>query len=84
MKSTPKRIALLEILDDEWVYLSPEDIWHRMKKRFRSIGLPTVYRNLEELPDGQCWWTIRANHLRLDGSFAEERLADLLAEEVGL
>jgi Fe2+ or Zn2+ uptake regulation protein len=49
LKSTPKRIALLSILDAERVYLSPEDIWNRMKKRFRSIGLPTVYRNLDEL-----------------------------------
>ena len=52
LKSTPKRVGLLEILDDERVYLSPEDIWHRMKKRFRTLGLPTVYRNLEELHEG--------------------------------
>jgi len=52
LKATPKRIALLEVLDDEPVYLSPEDIWHRMKKRFGRLGLPTVYRNLEELYEG--------------------------------
>ncbi len=49
LKSTPKRLALLEILDSEHVYLSPEDIWKRMKRRFRQLGLPTVYRNLDEL-----------------------------------
>jgi len=52
LKTTPKRIALLEILDDEKVYLSPEAIWKKMQKRFRSIGLPTVYRILEELHEG--------------------------------
>lgn len=52
LKSTPKRIALLEILDGEKVYLSPEAIWKKMQKRFRSIGLPTVYRILEELHEG--------------------------------
>ena len=52
LKSTPKRIALLKILDEERVYLSPEDIWHRMQKKFRSVGLPTIYRNLEELHAG--------------------------------
>lgn len=52
LKATPKRIALLEVLDDESVYLSPEDIWHRMKKRFGRLGLPTVYRNLDELYAG--------------------------------
>jgi Fe2+ or Zn2+ uptake regulation protein len=49
LKSTPKRLAILEVLDEEHVYLSPEDIWTRLKSRFRSIGLPTVYRNLEDL-----------------------------------
>ncbi len=52
LKSTPKRVALLKVLDDERVYLSPEDIWFRMKKKFRRLGLPTVYRNLEELYAG--------------------------------
>lgn len=52
LKSTPKRIALLEILDDEMVYLSPEAIWKKMQKRFKSIGLPTVYRILDELNEG--------------------------------
>ncbi|NJD55769.1 MAG: transcriptional repressor [Nitrospirae bacterium] len=52
LKSTPKRIAMLEVLDDEQVYLSPEDIWLRLKKRFRTLGLPTVYRNLEGLFEG--------------------------------
>jgi Fe2+ or Zn2+ uptake regulation protein len=52
LKTTPRRIALLEILDDEQGYLSPEDVWMRMKRKFRSLGLPTVYRNLEELHEG--------------------------------
>jgi len=52
LKSTPKRIALLEILDDEKIYLSPESIWKKMQKKFNSIGLPTVYRILDELHEG--------------------------------
>ncbi len=52
LKSTPKRIALLEILDAEKVYLSPEAIWKKLQARFKSIGLPTVYRILEELHEG--------------------------------
>lgn len=52
LKVTPKRIAVLEILAGEFVYLGPDEIWKKMKKRFRRIGLPTVYRNLEELAAG--------------------------------
>lgn len=49
LKATPKRIAMLEILAAESRYLSPVDVWQKMKQRFAQIGLPTVYRNLEEL-----------------------------------
>lgn len=51
LKITPKRLALLDILMNESSYLSPEEIWQSMKKQFRRIGLPTVYRNLEELSE---------------------------------
>lgn len=52
LKATPKRLAILDILSSEKVYLSPEDVWTKLKERFSAIGLPTVYRNLEELAGG--------------------------------
>lgn len=52
LKATPKRVAILEILASESRYLSPDDVWQRMKQRFAQVGLPTVYRNLEELARG--------------------------------
>ena len=52
LKATPKRLAILEILSQEMIYLSPEEVWEKMKQRFTKIGLPTVYRNLEDLSRG--------------------------------
>ena len=52
LKETPKRRALLEVLADEPGFLSPEEVWRALKVRFETIGLPTVYRNLEELSGG--------------------------------
>ena len=52
LKETPKRRAVLEVLADEPGFLSPEEVWHALKDRFETIGLPTVYRNLEELATG--------------------------------
>jgi Fur family transcriptional regulator, ferric uptake regulator len=49
MKATPKRIAILEILAEKPIYLNPEEVWIKMKERFNRIGLPTIYRNLEDL-----------------------------------
>jgi len=51
LKITPKRLALLDILMNESSYLSPEEIWSKMKKQFGRIGLPTIYRILEELSE---------------------------------
>ncbi len=51
LKITPKRLAILDILMNEAAYLSPEEIWTKMKKQFRRIGLPTIYRNLGELSE---------------------------------
>lgn len=52
LKITPKRLEILSILDSEQNFKSPEEIWKLMKKKFKKIGLPTVYRNLEELAEG--------------------------------
>ena len=52
LKVTPKRLAILEVLKNESVYLSPEEIWRKLRKQFSRVGLPTVYRNLEELAQG--------------------------------
>lgn len=49
LKATPKRLAIMEIMAKEKTYLNPEEIRSRLKERFKNIGLPTVYRNLEEL-----------------------------------
>ncbi len=51
LKATPKRLAILRLLSEASVYLGPQDIWERLRKEFVSLGLPTVYRNLEELVD---------------------------------
>lgn len=52
LKATPKRLAILRLLSQESTYVSPEEIWQKLRGRFGAIGLPTVYRNLEELAAG--------------------------------
>lgn len=49
LKATPKRLAILALLGEEMTYVSPDELWQRLKGEFGRIGLPTVYRNLEEL-----------------------------------
>lgn len=52
LKATPKRLAILSLLAEELSYASPEEVWRKLQMNFGSIGLPTVYRNLEELANG--------------------------------
>ncbi len=52
LKATPKRLAILNLLAEESVYTSPEEIWRKLQGKFGRLGLPTVYRNLEELAAG--------------------------------
>lgn len=51
LKATPGRLALLQTLAESSIYLSAEEVWSKLKERPRGAGLPTVYRNLEELAE---------------------------------
>ena len=49
MKLTPKRKAIISFLHEEWKYYTPTEIWEELKKEFSKLGLPTVYRILQQL-----------------------------------
>lgn len=53
LKATPRRLEVMHCLEGEQVYLSAEEVWHRVKPRLGSIGLPTVYRILDELAEAR-------------------------------
>jgi len=52
LKVTPKRLAILDFLSRTGTYVSPEEVRQNLREQFASIGLPTVYRNLDELASG--------------------------------
>lgn len=49
LKVTPKRLEVMNCLRTEQAYLSADEVWNRIKPKLGSIGLPTVYRILDEL-----------------------------------
>lgn len=49
LKATPQRLAILDIMQGEKVFLAPDELQTRLRARRGRIGLPTVYRNLEEM-----------------------------------
>ncbi len=52
LKVTPKRVAILDFMARTGSYVSPEEVRQKLQEQFTSIGLPTVYRNLDELAEG--------------------------------
>lgn len=36
LKITPKRLAILDILSKEPIFMSPEEIWKKMRSRFKK------------------------------------------------
>ena len=51
LKSTPKRISIIEIFYQQNKSLTPEDVYAKLRKKFTQCGLPGVYRNLESLTE---------------------------------
>ena len=48
LKITPKREAILDFFLKNKIYATPEEVWKSLKNNFKKLGLPTIYRNLEE------------------------------------
>ena len=43
---------MLEVMAGEGAFLSAEQVWTKVRARIKRVGLPTVYRILEELAEG--------------------------------
>ena len=51
LKKTPKRIEILRVMNSKNTYFSPQELWALLKKKFKKIGLPTVYRILQQFQE---------------------------------
>jgi len=49
LKVTPKRKAIIEFFLQNRRYFTPREIWVALKRKFKHLGFPTIYRNLKEL-----------------------------------
>lgn len=49
LKTTPRRKAVISLFEDSGACLGPYDVYDKLKNKLPTLGLPTVYRILEEL-----------------------------------
>lgn len=50
-KLTPRRQEIVEVFARCATHLTPEEVWDKLQKKFSKCGLPSVYRNLENLAE---------------------------------
>ena len=50
IKVTPQRLAIVQELDGH-VHMSIEELYHAIRKKFPSISLATVYKNINAMMD---------------------------------
>ncbi len=51
LKVTPRRIAIARMLLDSGRAATPGEVWSRLRPKLGRLGLPSVYRILEELTE---------------------------------
>jgi Fur family ferric uptake transcriptional regulator len=49
LKATPKRRLVAEYLLARRATRTPEQVWRQLRRKLGALGLPTIYRILEEL-----------------------------------
>ena len=49
LKITPRRKAIIDLMINNNSLFSAIDIYNKLKRKFKKLGLPSIYRNLEEL-----------------------------------
>lgn len=48
LKITPKRMAVMELFSTSRKCLKPREVYKAIKKKIKPLGLPTIYRILDE------------------------------------
>ena len=49
LKITPRRKAAINLFKESGVCMGPSDVYKKLKNKLPTLGLPTVYRILDEL-----------------------------------
>jgi len=76
LKITPRRKAIIELFLKENRYLGPYEIRDMLKKRSLAVGLPSVYRILEELEEAGILIKIEHKSRQLYYSLCKKPYAD--------
>ncbi len=51
LKITPKRSAIIDLFLNEQKFFTPREIWSSLQTDFNHLGLPTVYRILQQFQE---------------------------------
>jgi Fe2+ or Zn2+ uptake regulation protein len=82
IKITPQRLAIIQLMDQHG-HISVRDIYEKIKERFPSLSLATVYKNINAMMESRF-----INELKIVGQenkyeLAKERHSHLICRKCG-
>ncbi len=82
LKTTPQRIAMLDILEKKG-HADVEDIFGEIKKEFVSISLATVYKNINTMMDAGIIQEIKIPHKKSKYEITKHKHSHFVCEKCG-
>jgi Fur family peroxide stress response transcriptional regulator len=82
IKVTPQRMGIVEELMGE-IHLSVDELYERIKKRFPSISLATVYKNLNTMVESGFLSEVKIPHQKSKYELTKKPHSHLLCESCG-
>jgi Fur family peroxide stress response transcriptional regulator len=83
LKATPQRAAITEALDI-YGHLSIENLYELLKKKFHSLSLATVYKNVHIMVENSFVSEVKLPHRKSVYELTKEAHSHLLCEKCGM
>ncbi len=82
LKATPQRLAIMDIVDTKG-HINIDNLYDEVKKRFHSISLATIYKNINAMIDNFLLFEVKLPHQKSVYEITKDAHAHLLCKECG-
>jgi len=82
LKVTPQRLGILSLLHDHG-HISVEDLYEKIQKKFSSISLATLYKNINAMIETSLLKEVKLPHMKSKYEIVKTPHAHLICEKCG-
>lgn len=83
LKATPQRLAILEEIEYHG-HISIDKLYEKIKERFRSISLATIYKNINAMTQSFLLFEVKLPSEKSVYEISKEQHSHLLCKECGV